>query len=290
MMKAELKIDFVGVAEEKSATSWIYRCLEDHPEIYVPRQKEINFFSEKYDLGLDWYKSFFEECPQGIIKGEYTAIYSLDPRVAQRIKKHFPDSKIICCLRNPIDKEISNYHYLLSRGKINCNIDTYFKSLDLEKLLYYKNMSQFINIFPRENLLILIYDDIKKDQVKFIQRIYQFLGVKNFNYIPKIIDRRINQTYSNRFRIIFVNRILWSAYRKIKCSHYNKIIIKLLKTSGIHYIVKKIFYLNLRKKNLFPSEKQIPSLSVIENIKKYCKGDLKKMEKFINKDLSHWYN
>ena len=52
-------------------------------------QKEINFFTWHYHVGLPWYLSH--------------------PEAPARIRQHFPDVKIIALLRNPIDRAYSQY-------------------------------------------------------------------------------------------------------------------------------------------------------------------------------------
>lgn len=45
----------------KAATSSIWVYLNDHPNIYIPDAKELNFFIEEqnWPKGIDWYRSFF---------------------------------------------------------------------------------------------------------------------------------------------------------------------------------------------------------------------------------------
>ena len=98
--------DFIGIGASKAASSWIFSCLKEHPEICVSSKKEINFFNKPYNYnkGIEHYKSFFKHCPKKSIKGEFTPNYINSTQVPQLIHKHFPNVKIIACLRNPIDK------------------------------------------------------------------------------------------------------------------------------------------------------------------------------------------
>jgi hypothetical protein len=43
--------DFLGIGAQKSATTWLYKCLSEHPRIYLPLLKELHYFdrSIKYN-------------------------------------------------------------------------------------------------------------------------------------------------------------------------------------------------------------------------------------------------
>jgi len=45
------KPDFLVIGAQKSATSWLYFCLQNHPDIYLPSKKELRYFdrAEKYN-------------------------------------------------------------------------------------------------------------------------------------------------------------------------------------------------------------------------------------------------
>src|SRR3989344_1753054 len=102
----KFKLDFVGIGAEKAGTTWLADCLGDHPEIYIPRQKELFFFNKydphyltvknyRYKRGISWYKSQFRQSQPQTLKGEFSPTYIYDNEASFRIKKHFPDAKII---------------------------------------------------------------------------------------------------------------------------------------------------------------------------------------------------
>jgi hypothetical protein len=40
--------DFIGIGAQKAGTTWLYRMLEQHPDIWVPPLKEIHYFNTLY--------------------------------------------------------------------------------------------------------------------------------------------------------------------------------------------------------------------------------------------------
>jgi hypothetical protein len=39
-------VDFIGIGVQRGATSWLYSCMHEHPEICAP-EKEINFLPKR---------------------------------------------------------------------------------------------------------------------------------------------------------------------------------------------------------------------------------------------------
>lgn len=199
MKRNDFKIDFIGIGAPRCGTTWIYECLKEHPQICASEPKELVFFNKKkqYLRGIDYYCSHFRHCDENKIKGEISPQYMPSKGTAQRIKSYFPEVKLLTVLRNPIERAFSHYYYLRSGGSEK--IPTFEAALKNQnrKLylvdygLYYTQLKKYLEVFPKENILILIYEDILGNSVKFIQNIYKFLGA-NENFIPQSVDKRIN--------------------------------------------------------------------------------------------------
>lgn len=50
--------NFLYIGGYKSGSSWIYEALREHPQVFVPPAKDIQFFDVYYDKGIKWYLSF----------------------------------------------------------------------------------------------------------------------------------------------------------------------------------------------------------------------------------------
>jgi hypothetical protein len=68
--------NFIIVGAQKSATTWLTRGLQQHPEIYLASE-EVHFFNleQNYRRGFDWYESRFEEGTGRKAVGEKTPNY-----------------------------------------------------------------------------------------------------------------------------------------------------------------------------------------------------------------------
>src|SRR5271170_2523129 len=92
---------FIGIGPGRTATTWLHTALEGHAGL--PRRiKETDFFSNNYELGLDWYLYHFRGYPSTMVLGEITPTYFDYPEAAARIAGNLPGCKIVCSLRDPV--------------------------------------------------------------------------------------------------------------------------------------------------------------------------------------------
>ncbi len=183
---------FLYIGAEKAGSTWIYEALSEHPEVFVTFVKDIDFFNKHYDRGMEWYASFFAKAGSAKAIGELSHDYFLEASSAHRIHEFLPEAKLVCCLREPVERTVSAY--LFCR-----NMDLSRKS-DLEHFMfrpdtlkhndYYQNLAPFYDLFPRENLRVLFFDQLKRDSKRFIQEIYDFIGV-DASLEPSVIDKKV---------------------------------------------------------------------------------------------------
>jgi hypothetical protein len=292
-MKA--KIDFLGIGTMKAGTTWIYHALKQHPEICVSNRKEIKFFNDyiNYKRGLKYYFSFFENCIKEKMIGEINPDYMYNKFSPKLIKKHFPNIKIIACLRNPIERAFSHYRYnLKANGKLSIYNDFYCAVNKSKELLgrgfYFKQLKRYFNLFPRENILIMIFRNLKEHPEEFVQEIYKFLDVDH-KFIPSIINRKVLRTdmvKRNEPNIPFLNSLIFTIYSFIqKVSQLDLF----LDYSGIKTLMEKITKSN-RKSIKYSKNKKIAEIDKKTRMYLYSiyENDIKNLEKLLDIDLSFW--
>lgn len=273
IMKCKIKqisngVDFIGIGAQKCATTWIAQCLAEHPEICLAQPKEVNFFNKRgtfylrdkewnYPKGISWYESHFSHCSKNKIKGEFSPNYLYDEKAPFLIKKHFLEVKIIVSLRNPIQRAFSQYHHAKERKKIKSSFEKTIQQEPefIERGLYYKQLKRYFDLFPKKNILVSIYEEIEKDPTKFIQNIYQFLGVEP-NFIPPSLNKRP------------------------RIGHYHHWGFKVLvKYPPLLKLVKKIGVMK-EYLRIHPQTKK--------NLQKNFEEDIGSLEQLLKKDLSFW--
>jgi hypothetical protein len=282
----------------KSASGWIFKCLREHPEISNKNIKELYFFNKNYNYrkGIKYYYSIFKKAPANTVKGEFTPSYMLSPEVAYRIYKHLPNVKIIACLRNPAERAYSDYRYNIQedgRFKLYKNFeDTLEKDKEfVERGFYCKQLKPYFELFPSENILVVFFEDLKKNPMEFIQKIYQFLGLKNVNYRPSLINQKLSRTgtYVITYKLPILNQL---AYRISSNINQNSLKKKLIEKLGIEKIFFKIRYLN-RTKTVAKNEDVVSIPPLKEETRNHLLNniygeDIQILENLLKMDLSFW--
>lgn len=191
---------FIYAGAAKAGSMWIDAALREHPEIFLPVVKRTFFFDRNFQSGLEWYKSHFQGSEGYKAAGEICHDYFLDPAAAQRIKDHIPGAKVIFCLREPADRLVSAYLHEREHGNIGDQSFEEFIANDdvLQKSRYLENLKPYLDIFPRDQILVLFYEDLRDDPAAFYSKMCKFIGVDPC-YQAKTITHRVNPTRRVRF-------------------------------------------------------------------------------------------
>jgi hypothetical protein len=64
--------NFILIGAPRAGTTWIAKNLEAHPDIFIPRKKELHFFDYQYSDGLESYASYFRDAGDAKAIGEAT--------------------------------------------------------------------------------------------------------------------------------------------------------------------------------------------------------------------------
>jgi hypothetical protein len=108
-----LKPQFLIIGAQRSGTSSLFHYLSQHPDLSLPKVKELHFFDMMYDMGFEWYCEQFPRRDHSGDKmtGEASPYYLFHPLVPSLAARHLPDVKLIVLLRNPVDRAWSHYYH-----------------------------------------------------------------------------------------------------------------------------------------------------------------------------------
>ena len=273
--------NFLLVGATKAATTWLYQCLNEHPEVFVPSLKEVNYFSYKYAQGEQWYLSFFKDVREQKAVGELSPSYFIDDECPSRIYAFNPDMKLLFMLRNPIERAYSQYCMELRYNTVSEDLE---RELDLESIivresLYYRHISKFVGLFPPNNLKFIIYDDIKANPEKVLTDVFDFLGVDSNFENSALYKQSYTKQPRQRFAKLYI--LLVAIYRWI--NNNNEIGRRILSTLKERGFNDKFHHLN-------STEKEYPQLSIAKQkeLANFYRQDIEKLSQFIDRDLTHW--
>jgi hypothetical protein len=170
---------FIHIGGQRCGTTWVHKCLAEHPQVFMAEPKELHFFNRGFEQGESWYRAKFTPGQNHKAWGEATPAYLLVEEVPQRIKDMCPEARLIACLRHPVDRAFSAYN-LKRNGKLA--YDTFEEALEqeagiLERGLYAEQLERYYALFPREQILVQFYDDLVHHEKRFIREIYTHIGV-----------------------------------------------------------------------------------------------------------------
>jgi len=212
--------DFFIVGHPKCGTSALWKMLMAHPEIFMSEVKEPRYFSS--DLWsrfppkrpaaarlhtLEGYQELFAGAGPGQLAGEATPDYLRSMVAAKAIAEVQPAAKIIAFLREPADF-LRSFHLQM----VSSNVETersFERAIGLEEerragrkiprdcyqpktllysdhVRYAEQLQRFHAVFPPENVMVIIYDDFRKDNQATVVRVLEFLGVDPTVPVPAV--------------------------------------------------------------------------------------------------------
>jgi len=198
---------FLGLGAQKCASSWIHQVLQSHPDVFVSDPKELDFFTNIYNRGYTWYEQHFDEAGQAKAIGEVSPSYFCDQQAPERVYRYDPDIKLVLSLRDPIKRAFSNHLHEIRKGFYQGTDLTFETALPtnpmyLEQSRYGKHLASWLKIFPREQILILIHEDIAANPMPEVRRLYAFLGVDP-DFHSEHLHKRSHETVGAKMPAVF---------------------------------------------------------------------------------------
>ncbi len=272
--------DFIMVGATKCGTSSIYNYLKQHPQIFMPAIKEINYFlngpegphrrSKAHDLGA--YAAYFQDCPPDRICGEVAPSYLGNSLSAPNIKQAVPGAHIFIMLRDPVRRSFSAFIMAARNGQVTRDPEAAFSDRNaffIRASLYYERIKRFYDLFSSDQLSVLLYDDLVADNVAFMQSLYGLLGVDEA-FVPDV-RARSNPGYLPRLR--FLHKILSN---------------QIVRQKIIPHLPAGVYRLGVKFRKLNAVDTPVLTASLELALRDYFRSDLEKTQELTGLDLAHW--
>lgn len=215
--------DFMGIGSPQSATTWLAGNLDQHPEVAVSQEKETHFFSRNIWRGLSWYSEQFDK--EAMIVGEFTPSYGRLPIGRIRlIHDLVPHCRLLLTIRHPVDRAWAAARRTMSMMARHwkCTLEEmpksefleYFKTEEEYNLIllgrdglyepglksgsYSAIIDNWTSVFPEDQLLVVFFDDIKRDPTGELRRAFEHIGASTaidfdrFSTTPKNSNRPVD--------------------------------------------------------------------------------------------------
>ena len=186
---------FLVIGAMKAGTTSLYHYLRDHPQVFMPETKEVNFFNPRrnWRRGLRWYEAQFADAPSGAVAlGEASTSYTKHPWVTgvpQRISATLGDVRLIYVVREPVERMRSQYLHGLATGQEWRPIDVAFEEEPMYRHVsrYAFQLERYEPFVPSDRILVIDARDLRHDRIATLRRVFGFLGVEP-SHIPSSVD------------------------------------------------------------------------------------------------------
>lgn len=191
--------DFVGVASARSGTTWWDELINAHPDVVrapgVP--KELHFFDRFWDGAFEEtdaarYHRFFPR-PSGRRAGEWTPGYAIDYWTPPLLRRAAPEAKLLVLLRDPVERFRSGLTLTENRLTLH-RAPRASANGGFQRGVYADQLLRAWAAFPREQVLVLQFEQCVRDPRGQLRRTFAFLGLDEAAAGGIDVERRVNET------------------------------------------------------------------------------------------------
>jgi hypothetical protein len=195
--------NFLVIGAAKAGTTALHWYLAEHPAVFMSPVKDPSYFAYGLDAEgqLLWgdpehhrfpvkslieYQELFAKADNAVAIGEASTMYLECPQSAPRIRELLPAARIICGLRDPVNRAYSDYlMYLRSRGRrfdpardltatsVWARPDSHWMRVSR----YHEKLSRYFDAFPRGQIHVFLFDDLQRNPLAVMQEVYRFVGI-----------------------------------------------------------------------------------------------------------------
>jgi hypothetical protein len=297
--------NFFIIGAPKCGTTALFQYLSEHPNVFACEPKEPHYFATDIP-GMrtintkEAYFSLYKDVQnQHQAIGDASVFYLYSKAAVGHIKQLDAKAKIIVMLRHPVEV-VHSLHSQVVYSRDENELD-FEKAWDLiperkrgqalgnytrdAQTLFYDEVAKFgdqlervYSIFPKEQVMVIFFEDFKRDTSGVFKKTLDFLGLPfhQVNLDP------VNQNKKQRLQWLanFTERppeVLVKPYLQLK---------KVLGLEGKELKLKQ----PLTNLNVTEVKRESLSKAMQHKIIDHYRSDIQKLSKITGRDLDHWLN
>ena len=195
--------DAVILGAQKSGTSSLHYYLVQHPQVIAPLRKEVHYFDVGYRHSEAWYRAHFGRRGEPGLNLDSSPYYLFHPAVPARLHSLLPEARFIVLLRDPVRRAYSHYWHERDKDRETLDFEAAIAAEparlgDAEAALangrigrsaahqhfsylargrYAEQLERWFARFPREQFLVLRFEDLAREPLVVLNRTLGFLGL-----------------------------------------------------------------------------------------------------------------
>ena len=226
------------------------------------------------------YRLLFRHAENKSAIGEISNSYLYSHVAAREIFNNLPEARIVIILRQPAERAFSHYMANLRDGRTTLPFRKEIEFDDAKPIhgwgishlyfelgLYYDQVKRYLDIFPRDQVKILLFDDLKNNRQQLLVELFSFLHIDHHN--------GINTT---------------EAYNEARVPR-SAGLIKLITQTGLKRKIFRLLPANSRdglKSLFFKAEKPLFRPEDREWMTNRYREDILRLEELLHTNLQHW--
>jgi hypothetical protein len=205
-----MRVNFLIAGTQKGGTTALHSYLRAHPDLCFAKPKETHFFDTEEHFrggGVDYTPLHAHFKPQlGQLLGEATPITMYWADAPRRVWEYSPCMKVICVLRNPIERAFSQWNMESERGAdglpfmdaLRRESDRCRTALPLQHRVYSytdrgfysEQIRRLWRFFPRTQTLFLKTEELRSQPQMALNQVFRFLDVESLPVTPRVVHSR----------------------------------------------------------------------------------------------------
>lgn len=196
-------LDFIYVGLPKAGSTWLFEALAEHPEARLLPSKTSKYFESDTPAPIGAYRKLLARLEPGGKVGEISHDACFHADTAQRLRDHFPDVRILVCLREPgafaqsMLLWLGTHTNLYGSGPQEITSNAYIRGA----MDFVGRLQPFYELFPAEQIKVLFFDDLVDDAPGFFREICTFIGISP-DFEPSILRQIVNPARPPRVTVL----------------------------------------------------------------------------------------
>ncbi|HLZ66306.1 MAG TPA: sulfotransferase [Aliidongia sp.] len=267
----------IGLGPIRSGTTWVHELLFGHSQVATTSLKEVNFFNNHFDEGLEWYEAQFRPATSATrLRADISPFYMMDPTVCDRIARTVPNPILMVNLRSPYERVLSWHQKYRQEvdpiSFIASKPDTHAEALKIG--LTASILEQYVERFGRDRVILVDYADLKRDPTELAERLLRRLGLDVET--PPSVTREVNASvYYRSDHLRRLAHLGGPLVRKLSPELFYA-----MKFGPLHDLVFA------KKRIVGPSTDQ--KIGAIGSLRDAFEADISRLEETLDRDLTSW--